>query len=100
MPRTQKSLNSNLTTLTTSNGSTTKKRNVTKRKTSPKIVNSRKKELFPHLPRFPYAFFPGKEHEHHLNKAWFDGLDRIEDWIRKCKLKQDEYTAYHYTGKK
>tara|TARA_Y100001970_G_C14246117_1_gene868392 strand:- start:2413 stop:2715 length:303 start_codon:yes stop_codon:yes gene_type:complete len=100
MPRTQKSLKNNLTTLTTSIGSTTKRKNVTKRKTSPKVVNSKKKELFPHLPRFSYAFFPGKAHEHHLNKAWFDDLDRIEDWIRKQKLKQDEYTAYHYTGKK
>ena len=100
MPRTQRSLKSNLTTLTTSNGSTPKKRNVTKGKTSPKVSNSRKKELFPHLPRFPYAFIPCKERSDQLNKAWFDDLDRIEDHIKRYKLKQDEYTAYHYTGKK
>jgi hypothetical protein len=63
-------------------------------------MKSRKLEFFPHLPRFPYAFFPSKEHEHHLNKAWFDDLDRIEDWIKKQKLKQNEYEAYHYVGKR
>tara|TARA_B100000427_G_scaffold324219_1_gene328995 strand:+ start:2144 stop:2443 length:300 start_codon:yes stop_codon:yes gene_type:complete len=99
MPRTQKSLNNNLTTLTTSSGSTSKRKNVTVSKT-PLIKGSKDKELFPHLNRFPYAFFPGKKHEDHLNKAWFDDLDRIQAWIRKHKLKQNEYTAYHYTGKK
>ena len=67
---------------------------------TPLIKGSKDKELFPHLNRFPYAFFPGKKHEDHLNKAWFDDLDRIQAWIRKHKLKQNEYTAYHYTGKK
>jgi len=99
MPRTQKSLNNNLTTLTTSSGSTSKRKKETVSKT-PLIKGSKDKELFPHLNRFPYAFFPGKKHEDHLNKAWFDDLDRIQAWIRKHKLKQNEYTAYHYTGKK
>ena len=99
MPRTQKSLNNNLTTLTTSSGSTSKRKKTNVSKT-PLIKGSKDKELFPHLNRFPYAFFPGKKHEDKLNKAWFDDLDRIQAWIRKHKLKQDEYTAYHYTGKK
>ena len=98
MPRTQKSLNNNLTTLTTSSGSTSKRKNVTSK--TPLIKGSKDKELFPHLNRFTYAFIPGKKHEDHLNKAWFDDLDRIQAWIRKHKLKQDEYLAYHYTGKK
>ena len=99
MPRTQKSLNNNLTTLTTSSGSTSKRKKETVSNT-PLLKGSKDKELFPHLNRFPYAFFPGKKHEDHLNKAWFDDLDRIQAWIRKHKLKQNEYTAYHYTGKK
>ena len=100
MPRTQKSLNNNLTTLTTSSGSTSKRKKETKVSKTPLIKGSKDKELFPHLNRFPYAFFPGKKHEDKLNKAWFDDLDRIQAWIRKHKLKQNEYTAYHYTGKK
>ena len=63
-------------------------------------MNSRKLELFPHLPRFPYAFIPCKERSDQLNKAWFDDLDRIEDHIKRYKLKQSEYQAYHYTGKR
>ena len=96
MPRTQKSLNNNLTTLTTSSGSTSKKRT----KTAPLIKGSNDSELFPHMPRFKFAFFPGKKHEDRLNKAWFDYKDRLENHIRKHKLKQGEYTAYYYTSKK
>ena len=84
---------------TTTNVSSTS-RNRRARGTAPKVTNSRKIELFPHLPRFPYAFIPCKEKSDQLNKAWFDDLDRIENHITKYKLKQSEYQAYHYTGKK
>ena len=93
MPRTQRSLKKNLTTLTTSSGSTPKKR----KDNSPKVSNSRKKELFPHLPEWDYAFIPKDLTK--LNKAWFNAEDRMIDHIKRYKLKTNEYTAFHYTGK-
>lgn len=104
MPRTQRSLTNNLTTLTTSSGSTSKKEKgkttqTQRRKTAPLVRESSDAELFPHMPRFKFAFFPGKKHQDRLNKAWFDYQDRLENHIRKHKLKQDEYTAYAYKVK-
>tara|TARA_B000000557_G_C20769785_1_gene441241 strand:+ start:87 stop:398 length:312 start_codon:yes stop_codon:yes gene_type:complete len=103
MPRTQRSLTNNLTTLTTSSGSTSKKEKgkttQSRRKTAPLVRESSDAELFPHMPRFKFAFFPGKKHQDRLNKAWFDYQDRLENHIRKHKLKQDEYTAYAYKVK-
>ena len=81
---TAKALKENLKELTStkssvkkSKGSLTRKTQTTKGKTSTKIniVQSRKKDLFPHMGiahKFPYYFEPMPEIQDRLNKAWFD----------------------------
>ena len=56
------------------------------------ILQSRKKDLFPHMGmyRFPYRFEPAPEIQDKLNLAWFDehyGEERMKKHIRKHKLK-------------
>ena len=107
--KTAKALKDNLKELTStkssvkkSKGSLTRKTQTTKGKTSTKIniVQSRKKDLFPHMGiahKFPYYFEPMPEIQDRLNKAWFDqyyGEERMKDHIRKHKLKSHQYKAY------
>ena len=106
---TAKALKENLKELTStkssvkkSRGSLTRKTQTTKGKTSTKItiVQSRKKDLFPHMGiahKFPYYFEPMPEIADRLNKAWFDqyyGEERMKDHIRKHKLKSHQYKCY------
>ena len=106
---TAKALKDNLKELTStkssvkkSKGSLTRKTQTTKGKTSTKIniVQSRKKDLFPHMGiahKFPYYFEPMPEIADRLNKAWFDqyfGEERMKDHIRKHKLKSHQYKCY------
>ena len=85
------------TTLTTST-----KTGTSKAKSSAKItiVQSRKKDLFPHMGiahKFPYYFEPMPEIADRLNKAWFDqyyGEERMKEHIRKHKLKSHQYKCY------
>ena len=106
---TAKALKENLKELTStkssvkkSKGSLTRKTQTTKGKTSTKItiIQSRKKDLFPHMGiahKFPYYFEPMPEIADRLNKAWFDqyfGEERMKDHIRKHKLKSHQYKAY------
>ena len=106
---TAKALQDNLKELTStkssvkkSKGSLTRKTQTTKGKTSTKIniVQSRKKDLFPHMGiahKFPYYFEPMPEIADRLNRAWFDqyyGEERMKDHIRKHKLKSHQYKAY------
>ena len=106
---TAKALKENLKELTSikssvkkSKGSLTRKTQTTKGKTSTKIniVQSRKKDLFPHMGiahKFPYYFEPMPEIADRLNKAWFDqyfGEERMKEHIRKHKLKSHQYKAY------
>ena len=106
---TAKALKENLKELTStkssvkkSKGSLTRKTQTTKGKTSTKIniVQSRKKDLFPHMGiahKFPYYFEPMPEIADRLNRAWFDqyyGEERMKDHIRKHKLKSHQYKAY------
>ena len=85
------------TTLTTSTKTGTSK---AKSSTKITIVQSRKKDLFPHMGiahKFPYYFEPMPEIQDRLNKAWFDqyyGEERMKDHIRKHKLKSHQYKAY------
>ncbi len=72
-----------------------------KAKTSTKItiVQSRKKDLFPHMGvhKYPYRFEPMPEIQDRLNLAWFDehyGDERMKDHIRKHKLKSHQYKCY------
>ena len=103
--RTQGSLDKNLSTLTTSkqkksNTTSTKKSTKTGRgSTAIKIIQSRKKDMFPmmNMYKFPYHFEPGPEIEDRLNKAWFDehyGEERMKEHIRKHKLKSHQYKCY------
>ena len=107
--KTAKALKDNLKELTStkssvkkSKGSLTRKTQTTKGKTSTKIniVQSRKKDLFPHMGiahKFPYYFEPMPEIQDRLNKAWFDqyyGEERMKEHIRKHKLKSHQYKAY------
>ena len=85
------------TTLTTSTKTGTSK---AKSSTKITIIQSRKKDLFPHMGiahKFPYYFEPMPEIADRLNKAWFDqyfGEERMKDHIRKHKLKSHQYKAY------
>ena len=107
--KTAKALKDNLKELTStkssvkkSKGSLTRKTQTTKGKTSTKIniVQSRKKDLFPHMGiahKFPYYFEPMPEIQDRLNKAWFDqyyGEERMKEHIRKHKLKSHQYKCY------
>ena len=84
-----------------SNVSSTRKTRTTKAKTSTaiKIIQSRKKDMFPmmNMYKFPYLFEPMPEIADRLNKAWFDehyGEERMKEHIRKHKLKSHQYKAY------
>ena len=97
-----KELTSTKSSVKKSKGSLTRKTQTTKGKTSTmiNIVQSRKKDLFPHMGiahKFPYYFEPMPEIQDRLNKAWFDqyyGEERMKDHIRKHKLKSHQYKAY------
>ena len=124
---TAKALKENLKGLTSttrskkkSNVSSTRKTQTTKGKTTSKstttqrakagtsttrsskitIIQSRKKDMFPHMGiahKFPYYFEPMPQIADRLNKAWFDqyfGEERMKDHIRKHKLKSHQYKAY------
>ena len=106
--KTAKALKENLKELTStkssvkkSKGSLTRKTQTKKGKTSTaiKIIQSRKKDLFPmmNVHKFPYRFEPMPEIADRLNLAWFDehyGEERMKEHIRKHKLKSHQYKAY------
>ena len=112
-----KGLTSTTSSVKKSKGSLTRKTQTTKGKTTLKtttkvgtskgksstkinIVQSRKKDMFPHMGivhKFPYRFEPMPEIEDRFNLAWFDehyGEERMIDHIRKHKLKSHQYKAY------
>ena len=97
-----KELTSTKSSVKKSKGSSTRKTQTTKGKTSTKItiIQSRKKDLFPHMGiahKFPYYFEPMPEIADRLNRAWFDqyyGEERMKDHIRKHKLKSHQYKCY------
>ena len=88
---------------TTSKSTTTQRAKAgtsTTRSSKITIIQSRKKDMFPHMGiahKFPYYFEPMPEIADRLNKAWFDqyfGEERMKDHIRKHKLKSHQYKAY------
>ena len=84
------------TTLTTSTKTGTSK---AKSSTAIKIIQSRKKEMFPmmNMYKYPYHFEPMPEIADRLNLAWFDehyGEERMKEHIRKHKLKSHQYKCY------
>ena len=102
MARTQKSFDEKVKRLNSSSKKSAPKKPVKKTPTSTKItiIQSRKKDLFPHMGcmyKFPYRFEPMPEIEDRLNLAWFDehhGEERMIDHIRQHKLKSHQYKAY------
>ena len=101
MSRTQKSFDEKVKTLNSSSKKSAPKKPV-KKSTSTKItiLQSRKKDLFPHMGiahKFPYYFEPMPEIADRLNRAWFDqyyGEERMIEHIKKHKLKSHQYKAY------
>lgn len=106
---TAKALKENLKGLTSTKSSVKKSKESLTRKTQTKkartstkinIVQSRKKDLFPHMGivhKFPYRFEPMPEIADRFNLAWFDehyGEERMIDHIRTHKLKSHQYKAY------
>jgi len=97
MTRTQKSFDEKVKRLNSSS-----KKSTLKKPTSTKItiLQSRKKDLFPHMGiahKFPYYFEPMPEIADRLNRAWFDqyfGEERMIEHIKKHKLKSHQYKAY------
>ena len=97
MTRTQKSFDEKVKRLNSSS-----KKSAPKKPTSTKItiIQSRKKDLFPHMGiahKFPYYFEPMPEIADKLNSAWFDqyfGEERMIAHIKKHKLKSHQYKAY------
>ena len=84
MARTQKSFDEKVKRLNSSSKKSAPKKPVKKStSTKIKIIQSRKKDMFPmmNIHRFPYHFEPGPEISDRLNKAWFDefyGEERIK----------------------
>jgi len=102
MARTQKSFDEKVKRLNSSSKKSAPKKPVKKTPTSTKItiIQSRKKDLFPHMGiahKFPYRFEPGDEIKDKLNLAWFDqhfGEERMIEHIKRHKLKSHQYKAY------
>ena len=102
MARTQKSFDEKVKRLNSSSKKTAPKKPVKKTSTSTKItiIQSRKKDLFPHMGiahKFPYYFEPMPEIADRLNRAWFDqyfGEERMIEHIKRHKLKSHQYKAY------
>ena len=96
MSRTQKSFDEKVKGLNSSSKKPVKKSTSTKIT----IIQSRKKDLFPHMGiahKFPYYFEPMPEIADRLNRAWFDqyfGEERMIEHIKRHKLKSHQYKAY------
>ena len=101
MSKTQKAFDENVKRLNSSSKKSAPKKPA-KKSTSTKItiIQSRKKDLFPHMGiahKFPYYFEPMPEIADRLNRAWFDqyyGEERMIEHIKKHKLKSHQYKAY------
>ena len=97
MTRTQKSFDEKVKRLNSSSKKSTPKKSTSTKIT---IIQSRKKDLFPHMGiahKFPYYFEPMPEIADRLNRAWFDqyyGEERMIEHIKKHKLKSHQYKAY------
>ena len=91
MPRTQKSLDANLSKLTTA----------TKRKTrkakKPEFIKVKSDAKFPHGTSFSWYLHPKKAD--HFNKSWFRDYYDACKWITRLKLTPDDYTLWHLQSK-
>ena len=87
MARTQKSLDANLTKLTTA-----KTRKV--RSDKKPVFNKVKSDVkFPHGSSMPWYLHPVKKE--HFNKSWFRDYDDACKQITRLKLQPKDYTLWH-----
>ena len=94
---TARSLSKNLDKLSsTSTSGTSSKTSTRKRKKKEEIVvsNSRKAELFPHHPTFPYRLEDKKESK----TCWFQCYEHAEKYINRYHMISKEYKLWKYTG--
>lgn len=94
---TARSLSKNLDKLSsTSTSGTSSKTSTRKRKKKEEIVvsNSRKAELFPHQPTFPYRLDDKKESK----TCWFQCYEHVEKYINRYHMTSKEYKLWKYTG--
>ena len=95
MPRTQKSLDENLTKLTTAK---TRKVRSDKKPVFIKVKSDAKWELGNGNGNikntFPWYLHPVKKNT--FNKSWFADYDDTCKQIKRLKLKPEQYTLWHY----
>ena len=87
MARTQKSLDANLTKLTTAK---TRKVRSDKKPVFNKVKSDAK---FPHGSFMPWYLHPVKKE--HFNKSWFRDYDDACKQITRLKLQPKDYTLWH-----
>ena len=94
MSKTQRSLNENLTKLT----STTKDVKVRKTRSDKKPVFTKVKSdaKFPHGSFMPWYLHPVKKES--FNKSWFRDYEDACKQIARLKLKPEQYTLWNLTG--
>ena len=91
MARTQRSLDANLTKLTTA-----KTRKVRKDK-KPEFIKTKSDAKFTSGKSFPWYLHPKKAN--HFNKSWFRDYDDACKQIARLRLTPDDYTLWHLKSK-
>ena len=102
MPRTQKSLDKNISKLTTQEAKRAPRRTRIDKKP---IINKTKNDELWELcngngncsRRFPWYLEPTKKDA--FNKSWFGHYDDVCKHITSTKLRPEEYTLWHYQKK-
>ena len=99
MPRTQKSLDKNLSKLTTTTKETkVRKTRSDKKPVFTKVKSDAKWELGNGNGNIkntmPWYLHPVKKD--HFNKSWLSSYDRACEHIQKLKLQPQQYTLWHY----
>mgnify|MGYP003319014978 CR=1 FL=1 len=89
MARTQRSLDDNLTKLT----STTKVRK-TRSDKKPEFIKTKSDAKFLSPDTFPWYLHPKKAN--HFNKSWFKDYDDACKQIARLKLQPEQYTLWYY----
>ena len=98
MARTQKSLDKNLSKLTTTSTTKVRKTRSDKKPVFTKVKSDAKWELGNGNGNikntFPWYLHPVKKDQ--FNKSWFRDYDDTCKQIKRLKLKPEQYTLWHY----
>ncbi len=98
MTRTQKSLDKNLSKLTTNSTTKVRKTRSDKKPVFTKVKSDAKWELGNGNGNikntFPWYLHPVKKDQ--FNKSWFRDYDDTCKQIKRLKLKPEQYTLWHY----